>query len=128
MRIKLDENLPVRLTEALTRIGHDVDTVIQEGLLGHDDESVWSAAQNAGRFLITQDMDFSDLRRFVFGQHAGVMLVRLREPGRQALLARITTVFEVEDTSAWGGAFVVVTDSKTRVRLPERNSQEIAKS
>lgn len=119
MRIKLDENLPVRLAEALAHAGHEVDTVLGEGLLGREDEVVWEAAQESKRFLITQDMDFSDLRRFVFGKHEGVMLVRLREPGRQALLARLTTVFEVEDTSAWNGAFVVVTDSKTRVRLRE---------
>jgi len=27
MRIKLDENLPVRLVSVLTELGHDVDTV-----------------------------------------------------------------------------------------------------
>lgn len=121
MRIKLDENLPVRLAEALTGAGHDVDTVLTEGLLGCEDDAVWSAAQESKRFLVTQDMDFSDLRRFVFGKHEGVMLVRLREPGRQALAARLTTVFGTEDTSAWSGAFVVVTDSKTRVRLREHD-------
>lgn len=120
MRIKLDENLPARLAEALKRLGHEVDTVLGEGLLGREDEAVWDASQESKRFLITQDMDFSDLRKFVFGKHEGVMLVRLREPGRQALLARLTTVLEIEDTTAWNGAFVVVTDSKTRVRLPER--------
>jgi predicted nuclease of predicted toxin-antitoxin system len=56
MKIKLDENLPARLAVALSRMGHEVDTVPQEGLGGRDDPSVWRAAQAAGRFLITQDM------------------------------------------------------------------------
>jgi predicted nuclease of predicted toxin-antitoxin system len=120
MRIKLDENMPGRLAEALARAGHDIDTVIGEGLAGCDDEAVWSGAQECERFFITQDMDFSDLRRFAFGKHEGVMLVRLREPGRTALLNRISAVLETEDCSSWKGAFVVVTDSKTRVRKPER--------
>jgi len=119
MKIKLDENLPGRLADALARAGHDVDTVYAEGLSSSDDDAVWNAAQESGRFFITQDMDFSDLRKFVFGEHAGVMLVRLHEPGRDRLLDRITSVLETEDTQSWTGAFVVVTDSRTRVRLPE---------
>jgi len=45
VRIKLDENLPVSLAARLTALGHSVDTVIDEGLAGRDDGSVWQAAQ-----------------------------------------------------------------------------------
>ncbi len=34
MRIKLDENVPARAAERLRALGHDVDTVITEGLAG----------------------------------------------------------------------------------------------
>jgi hypothetical protein len=34
-------------------------------------------AQRAGRFLVTQDLDFSDVRRFEPGSHHGLLLVRL---------------------------------------------------
>ena len=70
MKIKLDENLPRGLVEVLQRQGHDPDTVPQEGLTGRRDESVWKAAQEAGRFLITQDLDFSDARKFAPGETA----------------------------------------------------------
>ena len=63
MTIKLDENLPERLVAALAALGHDVDTVRAEHLAGRDDPDVWAAAQATGRFLITQDLDFSDVRR-----------------------------------------------------------------
>jgi predicted nuclease of predicted toxin-antitoxin system len=42
------------------------------------DCEVWEAAQRDERFLITQDLDFSDVRRFVPGSHRGILLVRLR--------------------------------------------------
>lgn len=64
MRIKLDENLPHSLAAELSALGHDVDTVPQEGLRGQPDEAIWSAAQLSERFLITQDLDFSDIRQF----------------------------------------------------------------
>jgi predicted nuclease of predicted toxin-antitoxin system len=84
VNIKLDENLPERLAQVLSDFGHDVDTVLSEQLAGHDDADVWSAAQSVGRFLITQDLDFSDLRQYTPGTHAGLLLVRLRTPGRVA--------------------------------------------
>ena len=62
MKIKLDENLPRRLVRFLNDLGQDTDTVFDERLTGQDDEVVWKAAQTTGRFLITQDLDFSDAR------------------------------------------------------------------
>jgi len=64
MKIKLDENLPRRLASLLEEIGHDVHTVRDERLTGHADAEIWEAAQKESRFLITQDLDFSDLRKF----------------------------------------------------------------
>jgi predicted nuclease of predicted toxin-antitoxin system len=62
MRIKLDENLPSQLVPVLTELGHDVDTVPSEGITGKDDAVVWQAAQASQRFVITQNLDFSDVR------------------------------------------------------------------
>jgi len=116
MKIKLDENIPARLTSILGKLGHEVDTVKSEGLAGRDDSTVWEAAQRTRRFLITQDLDFSDVRRYAPGRHEGLLLVRLRDPGRNALTRRIQTVFESEDIESWKGCFVVATDRKIRVR------------
>jgi predicted nuclease of predicted toxin-antitoxin system len=58
VKIKLDENLPDRLVTVFTGLGHDVDTIHAEHLIGRADSDVWSAVQAAQRFLITQDLDF----------------------------------------------------------------------
>lgn len=120
MRIKLDENLPDRLVIVLTALGHDVDTVHGEQLTGRADPEVWTAAQSARRFLITQDLDFSDIRRYTPGTHAGLLLVRLPRPGRNALLDRVTALFRTEQIENWTGCLVVATDQKVRIRRPER--------
>ena len=118
MKIKLDENLPRRLVSRLTSFGHDVQTPHQEGLAGADDSTLWEAAQREGRFLITQDLDFSDIRRFAPGTHHAVLLVRLREPSRRALVDRVEGLFRVEKVGKWEGYYVVATDRKIRVRRP----------
>jgi hypothetical protein len=53
MRVKLDEMFGASLAAALRALGHDVDTVADEGLRGHDDDTVWGAAQGADRFFVT---------------------------------------------------------------------------
>ena len=119
MKIKLDENIPIALAHLLVDLGHDVETVVSEKLVGCDDLKVWKSAQEEGRFLITQDLDFSDIRVFKPGQHSGIMLVRLRSPGRLALTGRIKELFEIEDSESWNKCFVVATDRKLRIRRPE---------
>jgi predicted nuclease of predicted toxin-antitoxin system len=118
MRIKLDENLPVHLGAILTNLRYDVHTVAEENLTGKSDDEVWEAAQQDERFLITQDLDFSDLRRFAPGTHCGILLVRLHSPDRESLIRRVSDVFQREEVSRWAGCFVVATDRKIRVIRP----------
>ena len=118
MKIKLDENIPVQLAEMLANLGHDADTVADEELKGQPDLKIWQVAQGSERFLITQDLDFSDVRAFVPGSHHGVLLVRLGNPSRRALLERLRYLFQAEDVESWARCFVVVTDRKLRLRKP----------
>lgn len=120
MKIKLDENLPLRLGARLGSLGHSIQTVREEGMEGQLDATVWEVAQREGRFLITQDMDFSDARRFAPGSHCGILLVRLRNPKRRALIRRVEDLFRYEDVSQWEGCLVSATESKIRVRRPTK--------
>ncbi len=118
MKVKLDENIPLRLISVLATAGHEVDTVASEGLRGRPDADVWRAAHGGDRLLITQDLDFSDLRKFKPGTHAGLLLVRLREPGANAIVDRIRAVIEEEGLDSFARCFVVLTDRKLRIRRP----------
>src|SRR5947208_8995647 len=108
--------MPARLAERLFAAGHDTDTVQGEGLSGQPDDNVWQAGQDAGRFLITQDLDSSDLRKYQPGKHHGLLLVRLANPSRRALTDRVSTLFATEDVEGWRGCFVVATERKLRIR------------
>lgn len=119
MKVKLDENMPTQLAGILAGLGHDVETVMQEGIAGYPDRDIWERVQQEGRFLITQDLDFSDVGRFSPGKHNGLLLVRLRSPGRLALTRKISKLFETENVLDWQKCFVVVTDRKLRVRRPK---------
>jgi predicted nuclease of predicted toxin-antitoxin system len=63
VKIKLDENLPEELAPLLRALAHDIETVPAEQLAGTEDAVIWDVAQAESRFLITQDLDFSDIRK-----------------------------------------------------------------
>ncbi|MBI1740486.1 MAG: DUF5615 family PIN-like protein [Candidatus Koribacter versatilis] len=119
MKAKLDENLPLQIAPCLRNLGHDVQTTKDEGLSGCNDFDLWTAAQSEGRTLITQDMDFSDSRRFAPGTHHGIFAdsAPFTQPsGFVRTGGRAEEVFRNEKVSAWHGCFVVVTERKVRVR------------
>jgi hypothetical protein len=49
MNIKLDENINAALIPVLSDLGHEVDSVPQEGLTGRPDPEVWAGAQGNER-------------------------------------------------------------------------------
>jgi hypothetical protein len=110
--------LPGVLVGGLSALSHDVDTVQQEGFGGRCDPDVWLAAQQSGRFFITQHLDFCDLRWFEPGTRAGLLLVRLAKPGRLALAERVVQVFGSGDADTRAGCYLVATDIKLRVHRP----------
>jgi predicted nuclease of predicted toxin-antitoxin system len=120
MKIKLDENMPAGLAVILRNLGHDTDTIPEEGLASSNDPRVWHAAQQKERFFITQELDFSDVRQFEPGSHYGLLLIRLINPGRKALTWTVKNLFETEDVESWQSCFVVATERKIRIRRPAR--------
>jgi hypothetical protein len=93
LRLKLDENLGRTEAEFLRAAGHDVDTVVDEGLMSASDATVIDAARAAGRGLVTLDLDFSNPLRFDPRAYAGIAVLRLpRRPARDDLRQALTTL------------------------------------
>jgi len=118
VKLKLDENLPISVSIRLAAIGLDTDTVLAEGLGGRSDAEVWQAAQIAERLLITQDLDFSDVRKYAPGTHHGILLVRLPDSEQWRIGDYVLGWFSTPDARTWERCFVVATINKVRVLRP----------
>jgi predicted nuclease of predicted toxin-antitoxin system len=118
MLVKLDENLSITHAEFLRDEGYDCDRVTDEGLSGEDDEIVWQQACAEGRFFITLDLDFSDVRRFPPGTHPGILLLRSRNGSRQAVLDVLSRVVREYPLATLQGCLVVADETQTRIRRP----------
>jgi predicted nuclease of predicted toxin-antitoxin system len=116
VKIKLDENLPLALQNGLAARGHDVHSVFDEDLAGEPDERIWEACSAEERFLITQDLDFSDARKYRPGTNAGIMILRLVDDSRENLIRVVLQAFTEQDIGSFERALVVVSDVKIRIR------------
>src|SRR5437016_13358564 len=82
MRFKLDENLPRELADDPRRLGHDPDSIVEEGLSGAKDRTVLQAARTAGAVLLTLEKGIASLLQHPVHEHAGVVLLRPDTAGR----------------------------------------------
>jgi len=118
VRLKLDENLGRRLRPLLAAHGHDVDTVVNEGLGGADDNAVAAAAQREGRMLLTIDLDFADIARFAPGSHPGIVVIRVQEPRPSLVIAALTGLLARHTLDDLAGCTVIAQLGGIRVRRP----------
>jgi predicted nuclease of predicted toxin-antitoxin system len=118
VRIELDENLPDSVIDGLAGVGHDVDTVRDEGLRGAKDPAVLAGATAHDRLLVTLDRGLGDIRAYPPGTHSGVLVIRLDLQSPRAIrhaAERIASEVEFDDLR---GCIAVWRDGELRVRRP----------
>lgn len=118
MKIKIDENLARVHRRILEAAGHDVADVHDERLTGAADEVLWSHVCAEGRFFITLDTDFSDVRLFTPGSHPGILLVRTTHASVSAVSTILRRVLDERDLASLATCLAVADDVRTRVRAP----------
>ena len=108
MKIFADENIPLMTVHALRNMGYDVIDVHEPAKKGMTDNEIWGTCQREGRLLISTDKGFAQHRDEV---HHGMLIVRLRQPSRQAIHERVLQAVAQFGEETWPSMLVVMRDS-----------------
>jgi predicted nuclease of predicted toxin-antitoxin system len=118
LKFKLDENMPRDAATRLREEGHDVTTVLDEGLGGEDDPPVLKAATDEARILLTFDLDFADVRQYPPGSHGGIVVFRLRDLHWSALEGPLSRLLARGGLDDLAKGLAVVDESRVRYKRP----------
>lgn len=77
MKLKLDENVDIRIVPILRLAGHDVETVRSQRLNSASDVELINICRSEERCLVTADRGFGNRMRFPPLDYSGIVLVRL---------------------------------------------------
>ncbi|MFQ5899543.1 MAG: DUF5615 family PIN-like protein [Candidatus Methylomirabilia bacterium] len=114
--MKIDEDVSEEVASVFAAAGYAADTVRSQGWSGLLDEELWSRVQAEGRRLVTADKEFGDVRKFVPGKHAGVILLRPDDESRRRYLELAGAAVRSLRLEDFAGCLVVVTPRGLRIR------------
>ncbi len=106
MTFLLDENFPKKAAEFLEDQGHTCHDPRGTELQGASDSTLIEQAQTLGAVLLTTDRDFFHTLRHSYPDHAGLIVIALKQPSRAAIIERLRWLLEkVDPESLRGRAF-----------------------
>jgi predicted nuclease of predicted toxin-antitoxin system len=116
MRLLLDMNMPRGIAALLRQSGHDAVHLGERGQGRLLNDDVFALASAEERILVTFDLDFGKIAGLAAKSGNAIILLRLRAVRSQHVHARLTTALAATGAALASGAFVVVEDTRIRVR------------
>lgn len=109
MKLKLDENVDLRVVTFLRLAGHDVETVPNQGLTSAPDVELINVCRQEERCLVTADRGFGNRMRFNPSEYAGIVVIRLtsRANFTEWREARETLILGLEQAEVFGKLWII---------------------
>ncbi len=113
----VDEDMPRSTARVMRQAGYQAEDVRDIGLAGHGDPEVFQAAQQRGAVLVSRDLGFTNVLKFPPGNHAGILVIRIRSdvppPRVNQEILRVLTELSPDSLQ---GLLVIIELGRTRVR------------
>ena len=124
MKFLLDENFPKAAGEILKRRGHEVYDFRGIGELGADDSVLVEMAREIGAVILTTDRDYFHTLPQQFPDHAGVIVIAIKQPNRAAILERLEWLLQHVGEDHLSGRAIQLRDRTWVARPPLPESSE----
>ena len=116
-RFLVDEDLPRSLVRVLRDAGQEADHVIDRGLRGQPDGSIFDHAMTNEMVLVTGDLGFANVLRFPLGSHHGIVVTRFpNELSTATMNADIVRALGDLSDEEFRGNLVILEPGRVRLR------------
>jgi predicted nuclease of predicted toxin-antitoxin system len=115
VRFKLDENLSPSLSAIFAAQGHEAHSVIEQALEGRPDEHVIDVCRREQRALVTLDLGFSNILIYPPSEHAGIVVLRLRDQAHPTVEGGVRRVVDLLAKEELAGRLWIVEDGRIRI-------------
>lgn len=121
MRFLIDANMPRSLAPRLEAATHEVVDIRDIAQPGIDDEDIFEIAQDQGRVILTQDVEFGDILKYPLGAHAGIVVVRVKNIRPKLLVELVCSAIETLPDN-FAGSVAIIEPGRVRLRMHEEKS------
>lgn len=116
VRVKLDEDLSEMVGEPLSVAGYLVATVLEQGWGGLKDPELWPRVVSEGKYFVTADKEFGDIRLYPPGTNPGILVLRPEHESIVAYRSLVAQVISKHALESLFGCTTVATPRGIRVR------------
>jgi len=116
MQFKIDENLPIEISEVLINAGYNAKTVNEQQLQGVKDPLLINVCKSESRILVTLDTDFSDIRAYPPQEFSGIIVLRVGSQAKQHVLKVFQRIISLIQQEPVNQHLWIVEETKVRIR------------
>ena len=116
IKFKVDENLPIEVSQRLQEAGYDAVTVLDQQLGGATDTNLARVCQRESRAIITLDLDFADIRAYPPSEYDGLIVLRLRQQDRLHVLHVFDRLLSAIERDVLEQTLWIVDEERIRIR------------
>lgn len=116
MKFKLDENVPTEAAQMLRDYGYDAVTVHDQAMVSGPDDELARVCESEGRFLLTVDLGFANLKAFPLSATWAAVVIRARIQERLHMLSIIERFIHALESETLAGSLWIVTETEIRIR------------
>src|SRR3989338_2729087 len=115
MKFFADECFFIAAVKSLRAAGYEVDSILERGLSGMDDEEIVKLCIRENRILLTFDNDFSNIFRFPPGSNPGIILIKIKPETIEETTPAILAFLRRNNPEVFERALTIITRSKVRI-------------
>jgi predicted nuclease of predicted toxin-antitoxin system len=116
MRLFADECTYATTVRLLQQHGYDIASVFDVGLQGQPDIELLRYAVAEQRVIVTNDLDFANIRHYPPSEHCGVIVLRIRPTNQDRVHTLLIEYLAATVSSQIDKCLVIIDQNKCRVR------------